>query len=75
MVAISVDGSKSLRFSSALRVDNNQKSYIVDNGLILITGKICEHNIIIATLSGVQKYGTGSAAALVNQVKKFSISG
>lgn len=34
-------------------------------------GDICGHNIIIATLPAGQEYGTGSAAALASQVKKF----
>ena len=34
-------------------------------------GDICEHNVIIATLPAGQEYGTGSAAALASQVKKF----
>ncbi|KAK8016091.1 purine and uridine phosphorylase [Apiospora rasikravindrae] len=34
-------------------------------------GDIVGHNIIIATLPAGQEYGTGSAAALASQVKKF----
>ena len=34
-------------------------------------GDICGHNVIIATLPAGQEYGTGSAAALAGQVKKF----
>ena len=34
-------------------------------------GDICGHNIIVATLPAGQEYGTGSAAALAGQVKKF----
>ncbi|KAK2732923.1 hypothetical protein FQN57_002444, partial [Myotisia sp. PD_48] len=34
-------------------------------------GDMCGHNIIIATLPAGQEYGTGSAAALASQVKKF----
>jgi hypothetical protein len=34
-------------------------------------GDICGHNIVIATLPAGQEYGTGSAAALASQVKKF----
>jgi nucleoside phosphorylase len=34
-------------------------------------GKICGHHIVIATLPAGQEYGTGSAAALASQVKKF----
>jgi hypothetical protein len=34
-------------------------------------GDICGHNVIIATLPAGQAYGTGSAAALASQVKRF----
>src|SRR2546423_1502882 len=34
-------------------------------------GEICGHNVIIATLPAGQEYGTGSAAALASQVKRF----
>jgi hypothetical protein len=34
-------------------------------------GDVCGHNIIIATFPPSQEYGTGSAAALASQVKKF----
>ncbi|KAF4507931.1 hypothetical protein G6O67_004377 [Ophiocordyceps sinensis] len=34
-------------------------------------GDACGHNIIIATIPPGQEYGTGSAAALASQVKKF----
>jgi hypothetical protein len=34
-------------------------------------GDICGHNVIIATLPAGQEYGTGSAAALTSQVKRF----
>lgn len=34
-------------------------------------GEVCGHNVIIATLPAGQEYGTGSAAALASQVKKF----
>ncbi|KXX76648.1 Ankyrin repeat domain-containing protein 50, partial [Madurella mycetomatis] len=34
-------------------------------------GEMCGHNIIIATLPAGQEYGTGSAAALASQVKRF----
>ncbi|KAI1207641.1 purine and uridine phosphorylase [Annulohypoxylon truncatum] len=34
-------------------------------------GNMCGHNVIIATLPAGQEYGTGSAAALASQVKKF----
>ncbi|RYP27024.1 hypothetical protein DL768_011361 [Monosporascus sp. mg162] len=34
-------------------------------------GEICGHYVIVATLPAGQEYGTGSAAALASQVKKF----
>ncbi|KHN98862.1 tetratricopeptide repeat domain-containing protein [Metarhizium album ARSEF 1941] len=34
-------------------------------------GDVCGHNVVIATLPAGQEYGTGSAAALAAQVKKF----
>jgi nucleoside phosphorylase len=34
-------------------------------------GAVCGHNVIVATLPAGQEYGTGSAAALASQVKKF----
>ncbi|XWX01986.1 hypothetical protein V2A60_010018 [Cordyceps javanica] len=34
-------------------------------------GEICGHNVVIATLPAGQEYGTGSAAALASQVKRF----
>ncbi|KAI1208538.1 purine and uridine phosphorylase [Annulohypoxylon truncatum] len=34
-------------------------------------GEMCGHNVVIATLPAGQEYGTGSAAALVSQAKKF----
>ncbi|KAI0910019.1 purine and uridine phosphorylase [Ustulina deusta] len=34
-------------------------------------GEMCGHNVIIATLPAGQEYGTGSAAALASQIKKF----
>ncbi|KAI2470745.1 purine and uridine phosphorylase [Annulohypoxylon bovei var. microspora] len=34
-------------------------------------GAMCGHNVVIATLPDGQEYGTGSAAALASQVKKF----
>lgn len=34
-------------------------------------GDMCGHNVIIATLPAGQEYGSGSAAALASQVKKF----
>lgn len=38
---------------------------------IFHAGDMCGHNIIVATLPAGQEYGTGSAAALASQVKKF----
>lgn len=38
---------------------------------IFHAGDICGHNIVVATLPAGQEYGTGSAAALASQVKKF----
>lgn len=38
---------------------------------IFQAGDVCGHNIIIATIPPGQEYGTGSAAALASQVKKF----
>jgi hypothetical protein len=45
----------------------------VDRGddYVFHAGTMGGHNIIIATLPAGQEYGTGSAAALVGQVKKF----
>ena len=34
-------------------------------------GDVCGHNVIIATLPAGQEYGTGSAASLASQIKKF----
>lgn len=34
-------------------------------------GEICNHNVVIATLPSGQEYGTGTAAAIASQVKKF----
>jgi nucleoside phosphorylase len=34
-------------------------------------GKVCGHNVVVAALPAGQEYGTGSAAALASQVKKF----
>ena len=34
-------------------------------------GDVCGHNVVLATLPAGQEYGTGSAAALASQVKKF----
>ncbi|KAL6895735.1 hypothetical protein HDV57DRAFT_506980 [Trichoderma longibrachiatum] len=41
------------------------------NDYIFHAGDACGHNIIIATLPAGDLYGTGSAAALANQVKNF----
>jgi hypothetical protein len=41
------------------------------NEPVFLAGDICGHNIIIATLPAGQEYGTGSAAALASQVKRF----
>jgi hypothetical protein len=38
---------------------------------ILYAGKMCGHNIMIATFPAGQEYGTGSAAALASQIKRF----
>ncbi|KAG5785412.1 hypothetical protein H9Q73_000993 [Fusarium xylarioides] len=38
---------------------------------VFLAGDVCGHNIIITTLPAGQEYGTGSAAALASQVKKF----
>ncbi|KAK3689774.1 hypothetical protein B0T22DRAFT_462194 [Podospora appendiculata] len=38
---------------------------------IFHAGDMCGHNIVIGTLPAGQEYGTGSAAALASQVKKF----
>lgn len=38
---------------------------------VFYAGKMEGHNIIIATLPAGQEYGTGSAAALASQVKRF----
>ncbi|GAP82991.1 putative nacht and wd domain protein [Rosellinia necatrix] len=38
---------------------------------VYTTGEMCGHNVIIATLPAGQEYGTGSAAALASQIKKF----
>ena len=34
-------------------------------------GDVCGHNVVIATLPAGQEYGTGSAAALASQAKRF----
>ncbi|KAJ3487307.1 hypothetical protein NLG97_g6439 [Lecanicillium saksenae] len=36
---------------------------------VFLAGKVCGHNVIIATLPAGQEYGTGSAAALASQAK------
>ena len=41
------------------------------NDYVFHAGDIFGHNIIVATLPAGQEYGTGSAAALASQVKKF----
>ncbi|KAL5601754.1 hypothetical protein FOBRF1_009287 [Fusarium oxysporum] len=38
---------------------------------VVLAGDINGHNIVIATLPPGQEYGTGSAAALASQIKKF----
>jgi hypothetical protein len=38
---------------------------------VFLAGDLCGHNIVITTLPAGQEYGTGSAAALASQVKKF----
>ncbi|KAJ1328960.1 adenosylhomocysteine nucleosidase [Microdochium nivale] len=38
---------------------------------VFLAGDILGHNVIIATLPAGQEYGTGSAAALASQVKRF----
>ncbi len=38
---------------------------------IFYAGDMCGHHIVIATLPAGQEYGTGLAAALASQVKKF----
>ncbi|KAI0405287.1 purine and uridine phosphorylase [Xylaria palmicola] len=38
---------------------------------VFLAGDILGHNIVIATLPAGQEYGTGSAAALASQAKKF----
>src|SRR5687767_11804630 len=45
----------------------------VDRGddYIFQAGAMGGHNVVIATLPAGQEYGTGSAAALASQVKKF----
>ncbi|KAF4812915.1 Nephrocystin-3 [Colletotrichum siamense] len=41
------------------------------NDYIFHAGEILGHNVILATLPAGQQYGTGSAAALASQVKRF----
>ncbi|RKK94244.1 hypothetical protein BFJ71_g9142 [Fusarium oxysporum] len=41
------------------------------NDYVFQAGAIGSHNIVIATLPAGQEYGTGSAATLASQVKKF----
>ncbi|KAI5460637.1 nucleoside phosphorylase domain-containing protein [Mariannaea sp. PMI_226] len=47
--------------------------FLVSRGddYVFHAGEVCGHNVIIATLPAGQEYGTGSAAALASQVKKF----
>jgi nucleoside phosphorylase len=55
-------------------LDNrHQGRFPVNHGddYVFQAGDICGHNVIIATLPAGQEYGTGSAAALASQVKKF----
>ncbi|EEU36706.1 uncharacterized protein NECHADRAFT_51638 [Fusarium vanettenii 77-13-4] len=55
-------------------LDNEHKGqFPVSRGddYVFEAGDINGHNIIIATLPAGQEYGTGSAAALASQVKKF----
>ncbi|KAF5710521.1 calcium-independent phospholipase A2 [Fusarium mundagurra] len=60
---------------AALRMLDNRHDgrFPVNRGddYIFSAGDINGHNIIIATLPAGQEYGTGSAAALASQVKKF----
>jgi nucleoside phosphorylase len=51
----------------------HQGKFAMDRGddYVFQAGELCGHNIIIATLPAGQEYGTGSAAALASQVKKF----
>ncbi|KAH0421195.1 hypothetical protein CcaCcLH18_13585 [Colletotrichum camelliae] len=41
------------------------------NDYIFHAGEVLGHNVILATLPAGQQYGTGSAAALASQVKRF----
>ncbi|KAM0260343.1 hypothetical protein ACHAPA_010321 [Fusarium lateritium] len=43
----------------------------IGDDYVFQAGSMGGHNIIIATLPAGQEYGTGSAAALASQVKKF----
>lgn len=55
-------------------LDNrHQGRFPMDRGddYVFQAGEMCGHNIIIASLPAGQEYGTGSAAALASQVKKF----
>lgn len=38
---------------------------------VYLAGEMCGHNVAIATLPLGQEYGTGSAAALASQTKRF----
>ncbi|RYP93106.1 hypothetical protein DL770_000763 [Monosporascus sp. CRB-9-2] len=53
--------------------ERHQGGFPVTRGddYIFHAGSMCGHNIIIATLPAGQPYGTGSAAALASQVKRF----
>ncbi|KAM3449120.1 hypothetical protein NHJ6243_010021, partial [Beauveria neobassiana] len=53
--------------------DRHQGRFPVSRGddYVYHAGAMGGHNIIIATLPAGQKYGTGSAAALAGQLKKF----
>lgn len=51
----------------------HQGRFSLDRGddYVYVAGDISGRNVIIATLPAGQEYGTGSAAALASQVKKF----
>ncbi|RYP37899.1 hypothetical protein DL767_002771 [Monosporascus sp. MG133] len=53
--------------------ERHQGRFAVSRGddYVFHAGSMCGHNIIIATLPAGQAYGTGSAAALASQVKRF----
>ncbi|KAH7459821.1 hypothetical protein FOMA001_g19793 [Fusarium oxysporum f. sp. matthiolae] len=53
--------------------ERHRGRFPVDRGddYVFHAGAMGGHNIIIATLPAGQEYGTGSAAALASQVKKF----